>query len=214
MHKRTQTLDGSRATTNGFGARPEAEQRVVYNRKRNGGEQGERSAPRAVGCLGVHNPDRAGDGLDGDRKRHRPERGPPARMLPARESDKLFGAGRRLRASRGPEPAQDGPIVVAERSGIEPSLKPIEGFGRMRAPVDQIPYAEEPVPARIEPHSAMGPIQGAKTPVHVAADEVAIAQIDVPPWRANGHGHSTGSRNERGRIEVDWGISRFWSGFR
>ena len=98
---------------------PEAKQRVVNDRRRCGREQSQRVGPRTVRGLGVDDPDRTVCGLDRDRKRHGLERGPPARMLAPRETEKPSGPSRRPRARPRPEPAQHGTIVVAQHNGVE-----------------------------------------------------------------------------------------------
>ena len=198
VHERTQALDGSvPMPADDLGRSPEAKQRVVNDRRRCGREQAQRVGPRTARRLGVDDPDRTVCGLDRDRKRHGLERGAPARMLAPRETEKPSGPSRRLRAGPRPEPAQHRTIVVAQHNGVEASLKPSERFVRMRAPVDKIPNAEESIHPRIEPDRAQGAIKGAKTPVHIADDEIAAARIDAPRRTAHGHGHETGERAER-----------------
>ena len=91
--------------------------------------------------------------------------------------------------------------MVAQHNGVEASLKPTERFLRMRAPIDKIANAEESIHPRIDPDRAQGAIKGAKTPVHIADDEIAAARVDAPSSGANGNVHETGERRERAAAE-------------
>ena len=67
-------------------------------------------------------------------------------------------------------------MVAADR--VKPLLRQIfQRAGRIRAPVDKIADAEEPVPRRIEPDLPQLFVKGGEAPVNIPDDDVAAAQV-------------------------------------
>ena len=92
--------------------------------------------------------------------------------------------------------------MVAQHNGIEPSLEPPEGIGRMRTPVDQIADAEETIARGVKAKRRERAVEGAKATVDVADDEVTATPIDAPPGARDGNGHESGPRSEQAGAEA------------
>ena len=66
--------------------------------------------------------------------------------------------------------------MVAEGDGVESGLEPLEGIGRMRATVDQVTHAEEPIAGGVEDDLAESTLEGSKAYVNIADNDVASAR--------------------------------------
>ena len=100
-----------------------------------------------------------------------------------RVAEQPLGLGRRRKARRRGttlrlEPAQHGAIVVTQHDGLETLLEPPERLFRVRATIDQVPDAEEPVGTRVKPDRSQSGVERAEATVHIAHDEVAAKRVD------------------------------------
>ena len=100
-----------------------------------------------------------------------------------RVAEQPLGLERRRKARRRGttlclEPAQHGAIVVTQHDGLESLLEPPERLFRVRATIDQVPDAEEPVGTRVKPDRSQSGVERAEATVHIADDEVAAKRVD------------------------------------
>ena len=68
--------------------------------------------------------------------------------------------------------------MVTQHDGLETALEPPERLFRVRATIDQVPDAEEPVGTRVKPDRSQSGVERAEATVHIADDEVAAKRVD------------------------------------
>ena len=71
--------------------------------------------------------------------------------------------------------------MIAHDHGLKAALEPHERLGRVRTTVDQIADPEEAVGNGIKAKLGQRALQSAKTPVHVAHDEIPAGDVDAEP---------------------------------
>ena len=75
------------------------------------------------------------------------------------------------------EPIQRRAVVIPERYGLKPVFEPVDGGGTVRAAIDEVTDAEQPVAAIFKVKFSEGALEVVVASLDVTADEVAAVRV-------------------------------------